>query len=364
MKLRTLRTPAALLPLTLALAIALPGAAVAAGPSITVVADGLHSPRGLAFGPGGILYVAQAGDATAAGSIIEIRNSMSQHPATRSVIAGLPSIGDEGEFVGVDGISVIGRGTNQSIYAITALSPQATGSDAFGNLLRIGRDGQVDAVANVGSADYEWAAANSGLWEEFPDANPYAVLAIPGHVYVVDAGANTLDEVMPDGSVAILAFFPNELIRDAVPTCVAQGPDGALYVGTLALVDSFAFGPSAKVYRVDPSQANLADPAATPMTVWASGLFPINGCAFGPDGSFYASQLFTNPSHDPAAIFGDPRGDVVRIPWGHPDTHEFLTGGALGITGGVAVGPNGVVYVADRSSFTAPGTGRVVRLGH
>ena len=34
--------------------------AFAAGP-YTVVLDGLQSPRGLAFGPGGILYVAQAG---------------------------------------------------------------------------------------------------------------------------------------------------------------------------------------------------------------------------------------------------------------------------------------------------------------
>ena len=35
-------------------------AAVAAGPSTTVVAGGLHSPRGLDFGPGGILYAAEA----------------------------------------------------------------------------------------------------------------------------------------------------------------------------------------------------------------------------------------------------------------------------------------------------------------
>jgi hypothetical protein len=333
------------------------GSAVFGNPpaGFTVVAEGLHSPRGLAFGPGAILYVAQAGDADHAGSIIEFRNSMSQHPIYRTVIDGLPTVGDEGEFIGVDGISVLGRGANQGIYAIFGLSPQATGSSDFGALLKINLDGTTDTLANVGSFDFIWTGDHASLWEEFPDANPYGVLALPGHIYVADAGANTLNEVLADGSVRVLAYFPNEIIRDAVPTCVAQGPDGALYIGTLALVDTFVFGPSAKVYRVVPSQANLTDPTATPMTLWASGLWPINGCTFGPDGNFYASQLFTNN-------FDDPQGDVVKIPFSNPSTHTFLTDGALSFTGGVAVAPNGDVFVADGTAFVE--NGRVLRLAH
>jgi hypothetical protein len=234
------------------------------------------------------------------------------------------------------------------------LSPQATGNDAFGSLLRVRLDGTSETIANVGSYDYEWTSDHSDLWEEFPDANPYGVLALPGHIYVADAGANTLNEVFADGSVRVLAYFPNEAIRDAIPTCVAQGPDGALYVGTLALVESFVIGPSAKVYRVEPEHANLDDPTATPMSVWASGLWPINGCTFGPDGNFYASQLFT---HD---FFTDPQGDVVKIPFSSPGTHTFLSGGALSYAGGVAVGPNGDVFVADGTAYVA--NGRVVRL--
>jgi hypothetical protein len=345
--------------LMFALALVLPGG-VAAGSGMTVVASGLHSPRGLAFGPGHVLYVAQSGDATANGSIIQIRDSMSMNPKAQTIVGGLAKVGDGGEFIGVDGISVLGRGGNTSIYAIMGLSPQAAGNP-FGSLLKVGLDGTTATVTNVGSADYVWTAAHSSLWNEFPDANPYAVLALPDHVYVADAGANTLDEVLPNGDVHVLAYFPNEVIRDAIPTCVAQGPDGALYVGTLALVDSIFLGPSAKVYRVDPTQANLADPTATPMTLWASGLFPINGCAFGPDGSFYASQLFTNPAHN-FGVFADPHGDVVKIPFSSPGVHTSLTGGTLGVTGGVAVAPNGAVFVADNAAFVAPGTGRVVRL--
>src|SRR5258706_10198154 len=80
------------------------------GPHIVV--EGLHSPRGLSFGPGDILYVAQAGDARTNGSIIAIRNSMSRNATFRTIISGLNTIGGGSEFLGISGISVLGRGTN------------------------------------------------------------------------------------------------------------------------------------------------------------------------------------------------------------------------------------------------------------
>ena len=327
-------------------------------PDISVVVSGLHSPRGLAFGPGDILYVAEAGDESHSGSIIQIVNASSQNAKASTIVDTLSTIGDEGEFLGVSGISVLGRGTNSGLYAIMGLSPEITGNNDFGNLFRVDSRGGIRNITNVGSHDFQWTADHSGLWEEFPDTNPYGVLAIPGHIYVVDAGANTLDEVLADGSVRVLAYFPNEIIRDAIPTCVTQGPDNALYIGTLALVDTFVFGPSAKVYRVEPSQANLSDPTATPMTLWTTGLWPINGCTFSSDGTFYASQLFTNPNINDD--FDHPMGDVVRIPFNDPSSHTFLTGGALSFAGGVAVGPNGNVFVSDGTAFVPEG--RVVRL--
>jgi hypothetical protein len=372
---RKSRVRIAVLTLLLAIGLIIPGATASADTPYTVVADGLHSPRGLAFGPGNILYVAQAGDGTQDGAIFQIRNAQSQHPKVRTVIDGLPTLAGEnpGEYIGIGGISVLGTGHNSSLYGIMGESP-VVGDSTFGELFKVDNKGAKTDVANVGAFDFGWTTTNSDLWEEFPDANPYDVLAVPGHVYVVDAGANTLDEVLPDGTVQVLAYFPNTPIRDAIPTCVAQGPDGALYVGTLALVDSVVFGPSAKVYRVDPFQANVADPTSTPMTVWADGLFPINGCTFGPDGNFYASELFTNPTvvaGPPSeatigaafgAIFSNPQGDVVEIPFDSPVTRTFLTGGTLNAAGGVAVAPNGDVFVADGTAYVAPGGGRVLRL--
>jgi hypothetical protein len=327
---------------------------------ITQVIGGLHSPRGLAISPGGQLFIAQTGDQETAGSIIEILNPLDTLPIVRTLVSGLPNVElGPGEFVGVDGISIFGNGVNFGLYAIMAVDPQQTGDDAFGNLLRVNQRNQVETLVNVGSFDYEWTDEHQWLvpFGDFPDANPYGVLVVPGHTYVVDAGANTLDEVMPDGSIVILAFFPNGVLADSTPTCACQGPDGLLYIGTLALVDSLFIAPSAKVYRLDPADANIPEPWNTPMTVWASDLWPINGCTFGRDGNFYASQLFTNPNW----IYGEePEGDVVKIPFASPATHTFLTGGALSFTADVAVGPNNVVFVSDGTAFVPEG--RVVRL--
>ena len=70
------------------------------------------------------------------------------------------------------------------------------------------------------------------------------MLAVPGGSYVADAGANTLNFVAANGRISILAYFPDNAIRDSTPTCIAPGPDGALYVGTLALVDSIVRVPA------------------------------------------------------------------------------------------------------------------------
>lgn len=210
-------------------------------------------------------------------------------------------------------------------------------------------------MANVGTVDYEFTAANPQLdpGGQYPDANPYGVLALTGHIYVVDAGANTLNEVFPNGTIKILAYFENNITSDSTPTCVAQGPDGALYIGTLSLVDSLVFGPSAIVYRVDPRTLPSGNqvPIIGHESEWATGLWPINGCAFGPDGSLYVSELLT------AQDFSG--GDVVKIPFNDPATHISLTGETLPFGGGVAVARDRTVYAVG---LTVSPDGFVARL--
>lgn len=68
--------------------------------------------------------------------------------------------------------------------------------------------------------------------------------AAPRERFVVDAAANTLDEVSQNESVHVIAFIPNPPHSDAVPTCIARGRDGAFYPGQLT---GFGNGPGTSV---------------------------------------------------------------------------------------------------------------------
>src|SRR5260370_39029034 len=87
--------------------------AIASGP-FTVVVDGLQGPRGLTFGPGGRLYVAQAGSGgePATGKITEIRSPWLSNPSVHDVVAGLLWHGDpEGGGVTAAGLVTLSSAT-------------------------------------------------------------------------------------------------------------------------------------------------------------------------------------------------------------------------------------------------------------
>lgn len=401
--------PKSFLPLSLGLgALLATSGGIAAAQQITTVATGLNNPRGLAFGPNASLYVAEAGLGAGdgnggfgvgvgfTGAITEIRNVRSAHPTAREVVTGLASIGDTEngfpEVVGPDGLSfqreeglylTMAESVSGVLTGDPSLDPNMVGQ--FGQLLRLtwhhprnerqgGKSFRLPwkVVADVGDFNYGWTGAHKDdPWAplnpppagtpQFPDANPYAVLALRGHQYVVDAGANTLNEVRADGTVRLIAFFPNPMlgghpVSDSVPTCIAQGPDGSLYVGTLAFGANAAAGGGGQsvVYRVNPS-------SPTPV-VWADGLNPITGCGFGQDGAFYVTEYTT---HFPTSDLGE----VVRIAVnsdGSAGARTALGYGALHSPNGFACGPDGAIYVSNYSISTAADStpGEVVRVNY
>ena len=117
------------------------------------------------------------------------------------------------------------------------------------------------------------------------------LLALPGRVIVADAGGNDLIEVAANGEISTLAVFdriprtgPGPTSVQAVPTTVALGPDGDLYVGVLT-GGPFTVG-LANVYRV-PAEGGIPEVAY-------SGFTNIIDIAFGPDGSLYVLEIARN----------------------------------------------------------------------
>lgn len=319
--------------------------------TLTVVMSGLDNPRGLAFGPEGGLYVAEAGRG-GDGPTIEIRPgvfasygasgavSRLWHGQQERIATDLPSIIAPDGAIGPADISFQGRG-NAFVtvgFGGNPLRRSELGDvgAGFAQLVRLLPNGSWKAVTDIGA--YE-AAVNPGGGPL--DSNPFGVLAEAGDRVVVDAGGNALLRVAANGDITTLAEFPSRddgRSTDAVPTCVTVGPDGAYYVGELTGVP-FTAG-AANIYRVVPGQAP---------TVVYTGFKTIIDIDFGPDGSLYVLQHATGP-------FLSGNGALIRIA---PDgTRTTLASEGLIRPTSVLVGDDGAIYVSNRG--ISVGTGEVL----
>jgi hypothetical protein len=386
---------------------ALTGGAAQASSPFTVVVSGLNNPRGVAFDAAGNLFVSEAGQYNPSGTQPNGGSSttgrVDKYSASGSLVwsTSFTSIYDldpqgHPEVLGPAGLSAVGNGCGQAAHSANTWTDvpgkscdvlvimnesQAAhpGVSELGHLYRVqGATGAVHRdVSNVGNQMYAWTDANKdqpwaphypaalGGGPQFPDSNPYAVLTTRdrGQVrtFVADAGANTISEIMPNGTAHVIAYLPNSPVSDAIPTCIAQGPDGALYVGTLHLLDLFyGKGPgTGQVYKVDPNFSG-SDPTQN-ATLWASGLTTVTGCAFDGQGNFWASEMFYPGSAGPPGDIAEIKaGDAGQTSYGDPATGVTHYPG-FPLPGGVAVGPDGGIYTTILANSATPNSGAVVR---
>ena len=342
----------------------------ASATTVTPLASGLDSPRGLAFLPNGTLTVAEAGHGGdvcfpggpcvgTSGQISTLDVATGWHTP---LVSGLFSLLDpEGGAIGVDGLSSQGG----RLLAIMGVFPQAldgatcagqpadcpqvlaTARAQAGQLLKVTPSGKWKTIAGVGAFDFQWTIDHHSIYGGEIDANPYGLLALPGGTYVADAGANTLDWVGNNGDISVLYRFPDPnpaepFPADAVPTCVAATADGKLYVGDLA----------GRIWAVNGGSATLVS--------GQSGRH-YTGCAADSSGNVYFVSMF-------AGLFPNPgTGSVVKLAAG--GTVSTLATGPLVFPNVITVGPNGVLYVSVNSICGAtpggacgPLTGGVVKI--
>lgn len=355
------------------------GAATSSGkPTVSVVRSGLNNPRHLTLTGDG-LWVAQAGAGGPAGKSNCVTGpstggagntkycvgqtgavSLIRHGHVAASVS-LPSViqTDSSEVAGPAAVTfshgqaaVIMQDVLVNSKGVNAL-PKPAGK-LFGQLLI--KSGHRTSAVNIAAyaAAHPQSASSLGTvpGETAYDSDPYDVVAYHGGFLVTDAAANSLLQVSPSGKIHLLARFPAvsetapagvlgpnpvTVKAQAVPTSIAVGPDGAVYVGLLRGVPSDPG--TAYIYRVVPGHRP---------TIWAKGLTAVTSIAFDCHGRLLATEYSTGGLLSPPTT----PGALVRISRnGHSVTTLPVTG--LFQPTGVAAASDGTVYVSNFGGSTA-----------
>ncbi len=328
----------------------------------TVVVSGLDNPRQLAWGNSGGLLIAEAGHGSynsancssggpegntcigRSGKISRVVHpgKAVNHSPHRIAKGFLSGASPDGTFaVGSDGVDQ-GPGGGvfvQETFAPPDVIPQGLGGRQSGKLMTSTKR----IVANISA--YEFKHNPDG---ESKDSDPYAVLALKGRQLVADAAGDDILRVM-NGKLSVWAKLPGDTSKvDPVPTSLAKGRHGSIYVGTL--------------YSLKPHKARVLKYSKHGKLLKAWGNFTsVTGVAVN-HGKLYVSQLFAGCApNDQTCLPGrltkvaaDGTRTTVRVPF----------------PAGLAV-HKGHLYVSawsiapSKGAFGAPdSSGQVWRLDH
>lgn len=345
-----------------AAALMAPLGAVESASPMTVVASGLNNPRGLTFGSDGGLYIAEAGYGGEgpcfttpegevcygpSGGVSRVLSGVQERLVSDMVSFAQSAPGEEGHnaigphdvaFDDSDNLFVIvGLAADPAIRAPDG--PLGPAGMNFGQLVQVNSDWTWQNEVDV--AGFERIHNPDGV--DF-DSNPFALLSSSiGHI-VIDAGGNDALYIDPSDTITTAAVFSATIIEfppgsgitvtmQAVPTTVVVGPDNAFYGSQL---NGFPFPVgAANVYRGIVG----SDPE-----VYESGFTNVLDIDFGPDGSLYVLEMFTN-----GLLSGDPTGALIKVA---PDGTR------------TTIASDGAIYVANFGVFPGSGqpNGQVVRI--
>jgi hypothetical protein len=340
----------------------------------TVYASGLQGPRGLAFGPDGTLYVAEAGlGGKTVGNCVQVippigpytggltarisKVDTKQNVTTLS--SGLPSsVGATGAVLGVADVTFL----NGDLYAVLAGGGCSHGNTEFPNqILKVNtKTGNWTSVANMSQALLNFPAKFTSPDDYEPDGTWYGMISDDDVLYAVEPNHGQVFSVTPHGKV-----------RQVIDISVSQGH--IVPTSIVALDDVFYVG-NLNLFPIDPQWAKVMTIAKNvfvpnPMPGFGAsfggfgqwnvvsskaGFTTIVSMKIGPDGLLYVLELSDFAADGPAPGMGK----VVRVKRSG-DLQDVVTG--LSFPTGMTFGPDQRLYVSNLG-IVGGAAGQILRI--
>ncbi len=324
--------------------IVLPVSAQNAGP--TVIASGLNNPRGIYYNADGVLYIAEAGTGgdtelpgpfgtIKVGGTARVMAVAADGGEAGPVLVNLPSSEDFGGLIGVNDVYE----ANNAIWFTVGIGPD---QQPFNRALIAVDQKNLRVQQYVEMYGIE-ATTN-------PDGDPSSVASNPdgfdisedGTAYIADSSANAVYSWTFDGGLKLFHVWKDDL---PVPTTVAIGPDGDIYVGFLSAFPYIAGTSRVERYAVDGTLKETYPNLSFVTTVLVTK-----------DNGVYAVQMADNADD---TGFTPNSGSIVKL--STAGTTPVATG--LNYPYGLAQAPDGSFAVSINSAFGDAGTGEVINIG-
>lgn len=343
----------------------------------TLVIAGLNGPRGLAFGPDGDLYVAEAGTggtvSTASTGCLQVpppvgpylggasaRISKIDANGNRTTVAsGLPSAVDAvGDLVGVADLAFVG----ETLYALVAAGGCSHGNPVYPNgIVRVNaKSGFWTYLTDLSLFYLEHPVAFPNAPDFEADGEPYSLISVENKLYSVEANHGRVVETGLDGVNHQLQDTSLHLGHVVPTSIVAAGQN--FYIANLGL---FPISPNQErvIGLTTDSFTDTVEGLDTPASGYdkyrlateRAGFTAVVSLKIGPDGLLYALEL-----SDQVGAPALSQGKVVRLT-AKGLLEEVVTG--LSVPTGMTFGPDHALYISNYGAAPA-GAGQIVRVAN